>query len=82
MQAVLERQIFGEYGPYRVDEHGVPFLSDVVWDMLERRDISAEELGKRFGILTRRNKKPYTKSRVYQMLRDNSFPEDKSRRWA
>ncbi len=57
-------------------------LSDVVWDMLERRDISAEELGKRFGILTRRNKKPYTKSRVYQMLRDNSFPEDKSRRWA
>ncbi len=26
MQAVLERQIFGEYGPYRVDEHGVPFL--------------------------------------------------------
>jgi len=81
VQTVVEKQTFGEYGPYRIDACGVPFLSDVVWDMLERQSMSAEEFGTRFGALTRRNKKPYTKSRVYQMLRDNSFPEEKSRRW-
>jgi uncharacterized small protein (DUF1192 family) len=82
VQAVANLQVFGDYGPYQVDSTGVPFLSDVVWDMLARRAISAEELGKRFGALTRKSKKPYTKSRIYQMLRDNSFPEEKSRRWA
>jgi cellobiose-specific phosphotransferase system component IIA len=40
-----------------------------------------EEFGKQFGRLTRRNQQPYTKSRIYQMLRDNSFPKEQSRRW-
>ncbi len=76
-----ETKLLAGYGPYRIDEQGIPLLSDVVWDMLEKRAISAEEFGKRFGKLTRRNKQPYTKSRIYQMLRDNSFPDDKTRRW-
>lgn len=76
-----ETKLFEGYGPYRIDEAGVPFLNDVVWDFLEKRAISAEEFGKRFGKLTRKTKQPYTKSRIYQMLRDNAFPDDKTRRW-
>jgi tetratricopeptide (TPR) repeat protein len=49
--------------------------------MLEKREMSAEEFGKRFGQLTRKNKQPYTKSRIYQMVRDNAFPDDNTRRW-
>jgi tetratricopeptide (TPR) repeat protein len=64
-----------------LDEAGIPFLNEVVWDMLDKRAISAAEFGRRLGKLTRKNKQPYTKSRVYQMLRDNSFPADTTRRW-
>jgi hypothetical protein len=78
---VPEMKLVDGYGPYRVDEAGVPFLNDVVWDFLERRNISAEEFGKQFGKLTRKNKQPYTKGRIYQMLHDNTFPKEKSRRW-
>ena len=59
------------YGPYRVDEDGVPFLNDVVRDFLGKRHISAEDFGKRFGRLTRQQ--PYSKGRISQMLKDNSF---------
>lgn len=76
-----EMKLFDEYGLYRVDEQGVPFLNDVVWDFLERRNISAEVFGKRFGELVRKNKQPYTKGRIYQMLHDNTFPTDNPRRW-
>ncbi len=76
-----ETKLFAGYGPYRIDEQGLPFLNDVVWDMLEKREMSAEAFGKRFGKLTRKNKQPYTKSRIYQMLRDNTFPDDNTRRW-
>jgi tetratricopeptide (TPR) repeat protein len=64
-----------------VDAAGVLLLSDVVWDTLARRNISAEEFGRRFGMLTRSSQKPYTKSRIYQMLRENAFPEEPARRW-
>ncbi|MBV9688913.1 MAG: hypothetical protein JO202_04295 [Ktedonobacteraceae bacterium] len=66
----------------RVKQEGILLiLNDVVRDMLEKRQMSAEEFGKRFGQLARKTKQPYTKSRIYQMLRDNSFPDDNTRRW-
>jgi hypothetical protein len=74
-------QVFEGYGECRTDEDGIPLLSDVVRDFLEKRHVSAEDFGKQFGRLTRRNQQPYTKSRIYQMLRDNSFPKEQSRRW-
>ena len=67
--------------PYRIDDNGVPFLNEVVRDFLDRCNISAEEFGRRLGIVTRAKHKPYTKGRIYQMLQDNSFPDEKSRRW-
>jgi hypothetical protein len=76
-----ETKLVAGYGPYRIDEQGIPLLNDVVQDMLEKHQMSAEEFGQRFGKLTRKNKQPYTKSRIYQMLRNNAFPDDNTRRW-
>jgi hypothetical protein len=81
MTTPFEKRMFSDYGPYRIDEQGMPLLSDVVWDMLEQQEISAEQFGKLFGKITRKNGQPYTKSRIYQMLRHNSFPDDQTRRW-
>ncbi len=74
-------QLIAGYGPYHVDGNGVPLLNEVVWDFLGHCDTSAEEFGQKLGRLTRPNHKPYTKGRIYQMLDDNSFPDQKPRRW-
>ncbi|HLI89571.1 MAG TPA: hypothetical protein VKV37_12840 [Ktedonobacteraceae bacterium] len=71
----------GEYGPYRVQGDGLPYFSDVIWDFLERNGLGVEAFAHIYGKLVRRNGEPYTKSRIYQMLRDNSFPTDPHRRW-
>lgn len=72
-------QLVAGYGPYRVDKDGVPLFNDVVRDFLSKCNISAEDFGKRLGRLTRQQ--PYSKGRISQMLKDNSFPDEQSRRW-
>jgi len=72
-------QLVAGYGPYRVDKDGVPFLNDVVRDFLDKYQISSEDFGKRLGRLIRQ--KPYSKGRISQMLKDNSFSDEKPRRW-
>src|SRR6266540_7163086 len=71
----------GEYGPYGVQADGLPCFSDLVWDFLARNSLSVEDFAEVYGKLAKRNGEPYTKSRLYQMLRENAFPTDPKRRW-
>src|SRR5258707_5764917 len=70
-----------EFGPYRVQEDGLPYFSDVFRDFLEQKNLSVAQFALLYGELTKNNSTPYTRSRIYQMIRDNSFPTDPKRRW-
>jgi len=71
----------GEYGPYRVQKDGLPYFSDVFRDYLAQSKLSIVQFAMLYGELAKDDRTSYTKGRIYQMIRNNSFPTDPGRRW-
>lgn len=71
----------GEYGPYRVQENGLPYFSDVFKDFLAQSKLDVIQFAGLYGELVKNDGTSYTKGRIYQMIRNNTFPTDPGRRW-
>jgi len=69
----------GEYGPYGVQEDGLPNFGQVVYDSIGRIEWTVEQFGVLYGKIVKN--KPCTKMRIYQMIQVNSFPIDRKRRY-
>lgn len=67
------------YDPYEVQANGLPPFGQVVLDFIKINGWTVEQFGVLYGKAIR--KKQYTKVRIYQMINDNSFPTDKTRRF-
>ncbi len=70
-----------EFGPYRIQVDGLPYFIDVFKDFLEKNNLSVAQFAHLYGELAKNDGMPYTRGRIYQMIRDNSFPTDPKRRW-
>jgi hypothetical protein len=69
----------GEYGPYEMQDDGLPHYGQVVLDFIKRNNWTVEQFGEFYGKAIRG--KAYTKMRIYQMVQDNTFPMDGTRRF-
>src|SRR5689334_13922695 len=54
-------------------------FAHLVLSFLQIMGWSVEQFGILYGKAVKNQ--PYTKERIYQMIRNNSFPEDSTRRW-
>jgi tetratricopeptide (TPR) repeat protein len=65
--------------PYLGDDLEEANFGRVVYDYIQWNGWTVEQFGALYGHAVKQ--KPYTKMRVYQMIRNNSFPTDPERRW-
>jgi hypothetical protein len=71
-------KFWGEYGPYDEQPDGLPHFGQVVLDFIKRTNWSVEQFGDVYGQTVRNH--AYSKMRIYQMIQENSFPTDQTRR--
>ena len=65
--------------PFEAGDDGLPKFADVVFYYVKLMGWSVEQFGMLYGKAVKNS--PYTKERIYQMIRDNTFPRDPYRRW-
>jgi tetratricopeptide (TPR) repeat protein len=65
--------------PEPVSGEALPDFNELVLHFLRQSGASVEQFGQLYGQAIK--DRPYTKSRLYQMIRDKSFPTDPERRW-
>jgi hypothetical protein len=64
---------FDEYGPYDVQNDDLPHFGQVVYDFVKKNHWTIELFGVLYGKAVKN--KPYTKMRIYQMIRENSLKD-------